>query len=93
MRYKSKFFSSAVIVIVIIIVFNVGFRLGFSQRPSYIVSDENNPLGVDFSLFWDAIDLVKDKYVNAENLQDKDFLYGAIRGALGSLDDPYTGFF
>lgn len=85
--------KSAIIVIAIVIVFYAGFRLGFSQRPSYIVSDDSNPLDVDFSLFWDAIDLAKNKFVNADNIKDKDFLYGAIRGALSSLDDPYSGFF
>jgi len=46
----------------------------------------------DFSIFWEALDLVKSKYYNPEIFKDEKVIYGAINGALQSLDDPYTVF-
>lgn len=47
----------------------------------------------DFSLFWDAIGIIKSRYFNADEVTDEELLYGAIRGAFEALDDPYSGFF
>lgn len=44
-----------------------------------------------FSTFLQVYDLLKSEYVDA-NLKDTDLVYGAIRGMLGALDDPYTRF-
>ena len=56
---------------------------------------KNNPdqnLNTDFSLFWDAVHVAKEKYVNIDEISDKDFLYGAIKGAISALKDPYSVF-
>jgi carboxyl-terminal processing protease len=47
---------------------------------------------VNFELFWDAWDLMKQDYVKSDKLTDKDMLYGAIRGLVASAGDPYTVF-
>ncbi len=47
---------------------------------------------VDFSLFWDVWDKLKNKYVDAEKLDAKKMLYGAIEGMLTATGDPYTIF-
>lgn len=47
----------------------------------------------DFSLFWEAIRVIKSKYFNANEVTDEELLYGAIHGAFEALDDPYSGFF
>lgn len=57
-----------------------------------VKTDPNQNLDVDFSLFWDAIDVAKSKYIDIKDVSDKDFLYGAIEGAIGALDDPYSVF-
>lgn len=44
-----------------------------------------------FSTFLQVYDLLKSEYVDS-NLKDTDLVYGAIRGMLGALDDPYTRF-
>ncbi len=48
---------------------------------------------VDFSLFWDAWDVLKKRYVDRGTLDDQRLLYGAIDGMLAATDDPYTTFF
>ena len=47
---------------------------------------------VDFNLFWDVWDELKDKYVDKDKLDDKTMFYGAIKGLVDSIGDPYTVF-
>ena len=47
---------------------------------------------VDFNLFWNVWDELKDKYVDKEKLDDKKMFYGAIKGMVDSIGDPYTVF-
>ncbi len=47
---------------------------------------------VDFALFWDAWNLVKDSYFE-QPVSDKMLFYGSMRGLLDGLRDPYTTFF
>lgn len=44
-----------------------------------------------FNVFWEAWDVLRDGYV-VEMPVDKDITYGAIRGSLRALQDPYTLF-
>jgi carboxyl-terminal processing protease len=49
------------------------------------------PSGETFDLFWEAWELVqRDYYGDLPN--EEEMTYGAIRGALGTLDDEFTGF-
>lgn len=57
------------------------------------ITDSREVVDADFSLFWEAIQATKDKYVNEEKFEDQELVYGAIRGALATLKDPYTTFF
>lgn len=52
---------------------------------------EENIRKIDFSLFWDVWDLVKNNYVEKE-IDDKKLFYGAISGVVASLNDPYSVF-
>lgn len=53
-----------------------------------ISSDEN----IDFTLFWEVWDLLEKKYVDHDQLDSQEMMYGAINGMLMSTGDPYTGF-
>lgn len=47
--------------------------------------------GTTFDLFWEAWELIqRDFYGNLPS--EEDLTYGAIRGAIETLDDPFTGF-
>lgn len=50
-------------------------------------------VGIDFEPFWNAWEIVEEKYVDSEKLEKKDMVYGAISGLLKSLKDPYSVFF
>lgn len=45
---------------------------------------------VDFNLFWNVWDLLKKEYVDKEKLDDKKMFYGALKGLVDSVGDPYT---
>lgn len=47
---------------------------------------------VDFNLFWKVWDLMKEQYVDKDKLNDKQMFYGALKGLVGSAEDPYTIF-
>ncbi|MFZ1654975.1 MAG: S41 family peptidase [Candidatus Moraniibacteriota bacterium] len=48
---------------------------------------------IDFSLFWKVWNLLKEKYVEHDQLDAKKLFYGAIDGMLAATGDPYTTFF
>ncbi|MBI2624951.1 MAG: S41 family peptidase [Candidatus Nealsonbacteria bacterium] len=77
--------------------FGSGFYFGKSKARTEIIfgvqnSELGQPQGVDFSLFWEAWAILQNKYVERDNLDPKQMLYGAISGMLKSLKDPYTVF-
>jgi len=45
---------------------------------------------LDFSLFWEAFNLLKEKYVDSSGLDANQLLYGAIKGLMQATGDPYT---
>lgn len=62
-------------------VLNVG-----SQPPEGVAED------INFDMFWDVWNLVKDSYVDRP-VSEEELFYGAIEGMLHSLGDPYSVFF
>lgn len=53
---------------------------------------ENLSKDVDFNIFWDVWKTLEDKYVDADELQEKEMFYGAVRGMVNAIGDPYTVF-
>lgn len=47
---------------------------------------------VDFDLFWNVWDTLKKEYVDQNKLNEKEMFYGAIKGMVASVGDPYTVF-
>ncbi len=46
----------------------------------------------DLSLFWEAWTQMEANFLNKDSLKTQDQIYGAIKGLINSLDDPYTVF-
>ncbi|MEA3323207.1 MAG: S41 family peptidase, partial [Patescibacteria group bacterium] len=57
-----------------------------------VVENKEGNDEVDFALFWDVWDLVKEKYVDHDSLEAQDMINGAINGMLSATGDPYTVF-
>jgi len=47
---------------------------------------------IDFDLFWEVWDSVKANYVDKDGVTDKKLFYGAIKGMVDAIEDPYTVF-
>lgn len=68
-----------------------GYRYGNTR--SVRITDSRQLIDANFSLFWEAVDTAKSKFVDVKDVSDEKLLYGAIKGMLGALGDPYTTFF
>lgn len=69
------------------------FFSGIYYGKSLIICDTCQPTDVNFSLFWNAYNQLKLKFVDSSKITDSTILYGAISGMAQSLGDPYTTFF
>jgi carboxyl-terminal processing protease len=63
-------------------------ELSSEPVPTVVVPPER---GAAFDLFWEAWGLIQDDYYG-DLPSEEEMTYGAIRGALNTLDDPFTGF-
>jgi carboxyl-terminal processing protease len=84
-----------------IFLFGSGYKIGEYkantsklERLSYniINLDQKNIKNIDFSLFWDAWNKVEQKFIDKKKLDPQKMFYGAIKGMVASLEDPYTFF-
>jgi len=91
------------VVSVAIVSFGAGAYAGFFSQPeikkveALTGKTTGQPAMTDFSLFWRVWNVLDDRYVNGNSTStnlttDKDRVYGAIEGLVGSLGDPYTVF-
>jgi carboxyl-terminal processing protease len=93
MTIQRKILFSILVVLVFLAGYSFGSKGIFKEQiPSQIV---NRNLGqdsqVDFSLYWQVWDKVKDKYLGEPDPQQS--VYGAIKGMVASLRDPFSVFF
>ncbi|MFH1841459.1 MAG: S41 family peptidase [Candidatus Nealsonbacteria bacterium] len=95
--FNKKNITLGIITLLIFISFAGGFFFGKFQIPpapieGVINQELGKPEGVDFSLFWDAWRALEAKYVDSEDINYQEMVYGAISGMVSSLGDPYTVF-
>jgi carboxyl-terminal processing protease len=89
----------AVVLGVVILVYS-GFYFGFKvgqSRPYKInvvgISNIDNKANVNFDIFWQAWDKIYKNYVKPEQINNQSMVYGAVKGLVRSLNDPYSEFF
>lgn len=88
----------AVIMISLALGFFGGVEFQKTQEPfggglrDLIARDAGQPESVDFSLFWDAWNLIHERYVDRANLNTQEMVFGAIEGMVKSVGDPFTVF-
>lgn len=93
----SKKSPKIIIGALFIFVFLLGWILGHQDARFGSFGFNPNLIGkgsvgqnVDFAIFWRAWDLVVEKYDGKLDLEN--MVYGAVRGMVNSLGDPYTAF-
>ncbi|OGY25298.1 MAG: hypothetical protein A2Z11_02970 [Candidatus Woykebacteria bacterium RBG_16_43_9] len=88
------------IFIIIIFVFgiwvgqNVALPFAPDRGSLFSISNQNTPreIKADFAPFWEAWDTVTSEFLERNKLDPQDLIYGAIRGMVQSVGDPYTVF-
>lgn len=102
-RMHRKYVQVFLVLILAVGIFWVGFEKGkISQQNLQPISIENAVFknkektgadeNIDFSLFWNVWDLLKNKYVDSDKLDARKLYYGAINGMMQATGDPYTTF-
>jgi len=77
----------------IMIIFGAGYKIGeYKSQRSLSVPQSNSQKNIDFSLFWEAWQKVENKFVDKKKIDHQKMFYGAIKGMVASVDDPYTFF-
>ena len=84
-------------VVLVAVAFGLGFYWGQQQSRLVPIEGVTNlelgkPAAADFSLFWEAWLRIQERYAKASSATPQDLVYGAIRGMVASLGDPYTVF-
>ncbi len=70
-----------------------GFLASFSRFPIVTISRQTPPeKNVDFSLFWRVWDSLDENYYDKTKIVDSEMVYGAIKGMVSAIGDPYTIF-
>jgi|TARA_Y100000031_G_scaffold156411_1_gene210853 carboxyl-terminal processing protease len=93
-----KYIVIPIWVILLSVVFYFGFFTARVTQPSVneveglVNKQAGRPTDVDFSLFWDAWQVVEKKYVDRDKLDTQAMIYGAIGGLVKSLGDPHSVF-
>ncbi|MFW5704127.1 MAG: S41 family peptidase [Patescibacteria group bacterium] len=91
-------------VALIALIFSIGYKYGeyragkkisptTAERFTNVDDSESAQLEkVDFGLFWETWNKVEKKFITREKLDKEAMFYGAIKGMVASLEDPYTFF-
>lgn len=88
------------IVFVLVAVFCGGYYFGLKGYKAQITKSLDVNISrqvpadkdIDMSLFWQAWDLMAQKYYDKTKLVPSQMIYGAIEGMMSSTGDPYTTF-
>ena len=74
-----------------IFVFGMGFKIG-EYKALLNTSSQSSNKNIDFNLFWQTWDRLEEKYVDQKKIDPVKMFYGAIKGMVASVGDPYTFF-
>jgi len=100
MKLSLRQIRTTILVIILIVLGTfVGYRYGQSQtRGNYfstISVDKSQPQGkqdLNLNLFWEVWDRLSGYYLDKSALNPSNMIFGAIKGMVASLKDPYTVF-
>lgn len=91
---NSRLTNLVLVVAASITIFGIGYKAGeYKTRGSFTAPSTSTDLRkLDFNLFWETLDEVESKFIDRDKIDSKKLYYGAIKGMVSSLEDPYTFF-
>ena len=105
LKLDKKYYKIGILIIIFIAIgsgsFYYGYDYGYQQgveNPKTLIIrgvanlEEGKPKEINFDVFWEAWQVLKDKYVNTNKLDNQELIYGAVSGLVNSLKDPHTVF-
>ncbi|KKS77703.1 MAG: Carboxyl-terminal protease [Candidatus Woesebacteria bacterium GW2011_GWB1_43_14] len=73
--------------------FLLGYSIAASSVPKITINRESpKNRDLDFSLFWNIWDTLDANYYDNSQLDEANMIYGAIKGMVAAVGDPYTVF-
>jgi len=80
-----------------VFIFWLGSQFGKAQLKGdtsiiQAITNENQSKKLDMTLFYSVLQTLQDKYVDKTKFNSQKMMYGAIKGMVASLNDPYTYF-
>src|SRR3989338_9773703 len=103
-RSFPRSFSLLLLCLIAISTFSIGFFIGESKGVRSVVPEGQGQVlsqgevpaylqeDVDFKQFWNIWSLVKEEFYR-QPVSDVDLYYGALKGLVAGLDDPYSVYF
>jgi carboxyl-terminal processing protease len=106
MSFTKKITIAIFTVFFILGVFIAGFFVGTKSNPftktffavgkSQVLSTDSPPpyllQDVDYNLYWEVWQTVKDRYFDSAKVLDTELFYGSLAGIVAALGDPYSVF-
>lgn len=83
------------IALLLVAVFALGVFTGRNvneKDPKALFNIASSSKKADLSMFWNVWDTVQKNFVDKEKLDEKDMIYGAIKGMVNSIDDVGTAY-
>jgi len=99
MTKVKKIIFAALVLALLAGIFIGGAFFGYANRPAIekvrilFNKESAKSAEIDFSPFWKAWNVIESKYVSSDGKDSQNMVWGAIKGLVGSLDDPYSVFF
>lgn len=96
----NKITNVLLILSLTIFIFGSGYKIGeYRTQQAKIdtinysaINNSANKTNIDFSLFWEVWNKLESKYIDKKKLDSKKMFFGAIKGMVASVEDPYTFF-
>ncbi|MCU0680455.1 MAG: S41 family peptidase [Planctomycetes bacterium] len=101
-KFFSKIWSFIIILVLMLGSFGAGVQLQKTgainttsintQQVNAVAKENLTDKSVDFNLYWEVWNKLKQKYVDQNKISEKEMFNGSLKGLAASFGDPYTIF-
>lgn len=89
---QNKFSKLLGLGMLVVVVFTLGLVMGRSLQIDSSILDFRSSSRLELGTFWRVLDITRREYIDAEDIDDTELEFGAIKGLVDSLGDPATVF-